>query len=373
LLQRVCDPGASSKEAIVLHSRFVAPPLVLALIVTAGSVASASSLPTVSTTATLTVLVPTVDHVGAGATARRPARDGMNLEEGDRVVTGVHGSALITFLDGSTVTVEPGSEVVVRRADVHGQAGASIRLLIHAGKVWARIANLVNRRSSISLESSEYAATARDGLIGAERRADGGFVCWTRAGALALTDRFGATLATVDPGHKATVASGRRPTVQAFSVHESTLGVTASSGVLPLVLMPSGRHAAGFVEPGIEVNQVFGSLTAGDHGRTIVDVPAGVRGPYVLLLEGVTGGPFTVEVVGRFRGDAVYRRELRGTLAPGQRVATRIEPYLEDEANDPRIARLFHARLSRLAEWTAPLPVRALVSPREQDARLGAR
>jgi hypothetical protein len=353
---------------------------VLALILTAAGVARASSLPTVSTTATLTVLAPAVEHVAAGATARRPARDGMNLAEGDHVLTGLTGSALITFLDGSTVTVEPGSEVAVRRAQVHGQDGASIRLLIHAGKVWARIASLVNRRSSISLESSEYAATARDGLIGAERPAGGGFVCWTRAGTVTVTARSGATVATLEPGHKATIVGEGRPTIQAFRVHESTLEVTASRGVLPLVLMPSARHAAGFVEPGIEVNQVFGSLTSAEHDRTVVEVPAGVRGPYVLLLESLTGGPFTVEVVGRFRGDVVYRRQLRGTLAPGQRVATQIEPYLHHggndpmiEATDPRIARLFHARLSPLAEWTAPLPVRALIAPREQDARLGAR
>lgn len=357
----------------MVHCRFVAQTLALALFLAPAVVARASTLPTVSTTATLTVLAPAVEHVAAGATSGRPARDGMDLAEGDRIVTDLGGSALITFLDGSTVTVEPASEVTVRRAEVSARDGTSIRLLIHAGKVWARLASLANRRSSISLESSEYAATARDGLIGAQAERDGTFVCWTRAGALALSDRAGAPVALVAPGHKATVAGTRAPVVETFSVHSSTLEIATSRGVQPLLVMPSGRHAAGFVGPGIEVNHVFGSLTSASRGGTLVDVPAGVRGSYVLLLEGVTGGPFTVAVVGRFRGNVVYRGELRGTLAPGQRLATRIEPYLDDESNDPRTARLFHARLSPLTEWTGPLPVRVLVSPLERAGRLGAR
>jgi hypothetical protein len=59
----------------------------------------------------------------------------MDLREGDRVVTGQGGFALVTFLDGSTVTIEPNSDVTIRQAD---RERSTIRLLIHVGKVWAR-------------------------------------------------------------------------------------------------------------------------------------------------------------------------------------------------------------------------------------------
>jgi hypothetical protein len=354
----------------VLCPRLVVPILVLALGLASAAAAPAASLPTVTTTATLSVLVPPVDHVPAGTAVRRPAKDGMNLGEGDRVVTGHGGTALITFLDGSTVTVEPGSDVGVRHADAGGRDGASIRLLIHAGKVWARIASLLGRRSSISLESSEYAATAHDGLIGAERRHDGGFVCWTRAGELALARVDGTPLARVAPGHRATVVgTGTAAAVEPFSVHASTLRVTASPGVRPLLLMPDGRRAAGFVAPGVEVNQVFGSLTSAAGDASVVEVPAGVRGPYTLVLEGAADGPFTVSITGQFRGDTVVRRELRGTIARDGRLVTRIEPYLDDENNDPRAARLFHLRTAALSAWTAPLPAHVLLSPLEATPR----
>ena len=53
--------------------------------------------------ATLSVLAPPVERVAPAGTS--VGVDGMNLAEGDRIKTGAKGLALITFLDGSTVTV----------------------------------------------------------------------------------------------------------------------------------------------------------------------------------------------------------------------------------------------------------------------------
>ena len=49
----------------------------------------------------------------------------MNLAEGDRIRTGAKGLALITFLDGSTVTVLPDAEVTVKQTgSERGTAGS---------------------------------------------------------------------------------------------------------------------------------------------------------------------------------------------------------------------------------------------------------
>ena len=131
--------------------------------------AHAQQIRVATTAATLTIVASPVEHVPSGAESRRAAVDGMNLAEGDRVVTGPRAIALVTFLDGSTLTVQPDSDVVIARAAVATPDSTGLRILIRAGKVWVRVAQLLGRRSSISLESNEYAATARDGLIGAER------------------------------------------------------------------------------------------------------------------------------------------------------------------------------------------------------------
>ena len=142
--------------------RLVAP-IVLSALLTPGV-----ALAEVGPKATLSVLATPVERVPAGGFAAERGVDGLNLSEGDRIKTGNGGLALITFLDGSTVTVLPASEVTVKQAG-SDRRQRGIRLLIHAGQVWARVAEALGRRSTLSLESNDYAATAHDGLIGAGR------------------------------------------------------------------------------------------------------------------------------------------------------------------------------------------------------------
>src|SRR5262245_49038831 len=80
-----------------------------------------------STAATLTVLSGRVDHAHAGASQAVTATSGTDLAVGDRVVTGPKGRALITFLDGSTVSVEPASDVTVRQAEMEGRNASRVR------------------------------------------------------------------------------------------------------------------------------------------------------------------------------------------------------------------------------------------------------
>jgi hypothetical protein len=293
---------------------------------------------TVTTAATLSVLGGTVEHVRGGG-SRSPASSGVDLAEGDRIVTGVDGRALITFLDGSTITVEPASDVAVQSMDVGRKDRSHIRVLLMAGTVWARLASWLGGRATLAIESNAYSATAHDGLIGGQTRADGSFVCWTRAGALELTDRQGVTLAVLQPGQKAT-ATKPALVVEPFAVHQSALEVSVVGPALPLVVMPDGVRAAGFVPPGVEVNQVFGSLTeAGRAAPRVVEVPAGAAGPYRVVLTGVENGPYTVTVVGRYQGGTVYRWERRGDIRAGERLGLEVTQGMSSD-RDPRTARV---------------------------------
>ena len=318
-----------------------------------------------STVATLTVLSPPVESARADGPLA-PAVAGSDLQVGDRVVTGPAGRALITFLDGSTVTVEPASDVTVRVAEMEGRDASRLRVLIMVGTVWARVAGWLAGRASLTLESNAYSATAHDGLIGAQEQPDGTFVCWTRAGGLEVTGTTGASVARIEPGQKVTLGPSRPAAVEGFAVNQSTLGVVTSGPVLPLVLMPDGRRVAGFVEPGIDVNQVFGSLTAGMAGSRTVEVPAGVYGPYVLILVAVGDGPFTVTVTGRYRGTETYRQEQAGQAHRGQGLRAEIIQTMSG-GPDPRTARADRAGMSTLRPETTR-PGTVVLSPLEVAA-----
>jgi hypothetical protein len=137
--------------------------------------------------------------------------------------------------------------------------------------------------------------------------------------------------------------------------------------------MPDGTRVAGFAEPGIEVNQVFGSLTAARDGTRIVEVPAGSPGKYQVVLAAVGDGPYSVDVVGRYQRSTVYTGSWKGDASAGQRLAAEISQDLAPGALDAAAARVTGGRLGALrAIDRDAVPGTVLLSPLELSA-VGAR
>jgi preprotein translocase subunit YajC len=324
----------------------------------------------VSATATLSILTApaAVQRVPAGAATPAPAKDGMSLAVGDRVLTGPGATALITFLDGSTVTVQPGSDVTVTKADV-GKTSAAISVRISLGTVWARVARLADPASRLSLEANTASATVHDGLIGGQQNADGSFVCWTQSPGMAVVDNGGLEMMRVEPGQRVTLKPGEKPSVATFRVNLSALRVTVPPGVLPLVFMPDRARVAGFVAPGIEVNQVFGSKTsqAADGARAL-EVPAGLAGSYLLVLEGEREGPDYVSWAVFVEGVPVHQETMPVRLIKGGRLTTQISVTIDPATSkEPRTARATAATAKPLVKFEGPLPGRILLAPAELE------
>ena len=102
------------------------------LLIASSSGFAQTQFPTASTAATLTVLGGEVELVRS-AGDRGAAVSGTSLAVGDRIQTGPAGRGLITFLDGTTVTVEPRSEVTVRELEVGDRQRSNLQVLITAG------------------------------------------------------------------------------------------------------------------------------------------------------------------------------------------------------------------------------------------------
>jgi hypothetical protein len=336
----------------------------VAIVVGALALASAAGAePEVA--ATLSVLPPPVERIPAGLSIGEPGVSGMNLTDGDRIRTGAGSVALITFLNGSTVTVLSESEGTVRQTSSE-RATSGMRLFLHAGRVWARVGQVAGTRSVLTLESNDYSATARDGLIGAERSAEG-FGCWARRGLMTITNRAGQSEAVLMAGQRAWARRGWPTTPEPFVAGASVIEIEASGPVLPLLRMPDGRVAAGFLAEDVEVNQVFGSLTASRGGRRwLVEVPAGAEGAYTLVLTGVGAGPFTVRVSARYAGFRVYRQELTGEARAGERLVTRITQRVKGD--DPRTARVVGGSVGGLRAWDGEEPAAVVASPGDEPA-----
>jgi hypothetical protein len=343
--------------------------LVLVLVAALLPVAAAAQGPgprTLAGSATLNVLQARVDRVTAAGEKSR-ATDGMTVAAGDRIVTSGNGVALLTFLDGSTVTVQPGSDVVVRRL---GGGAERAGVLINAGTVWARVARLATPGPRFALESNTATAAVHDGVIGAQH-SRGFFQCWTQRGDLVVTDSGGRELTTIAPGQMAEIEAGKAPRTQSFAVHAMTLRVETSPGVWPLLEMPYVPLQAGFVAPGVEVNQVYGSITrVNPDGTRLIEVPAGYPGPYTIRLHGAADGPFTATFSGWHRGAEVYRLDFSGTIARGQWLWTGVQQDMPETGGlgggpDFRGARALSVRAAKFAPMRGGLPGVIVLSPAE--------
>lgn len=349
------------------------PRLLLALTLTclvgARPVQARQSGPaTVDTAATLSVLAGPVQRVPDGASQPEPATDGQSLAVGDRVITLPGATALVTFLDGSTLTVQPGSDIEIRAASFEDQR-STIGIQINLGTVWARVVSLLDPGSSFTLESNAGVASVHDGLPGAQVAADGTFTCWTRAGELRLQPSQGQPEIVLQPGQKAVLQRDSAGQPEPFAVNQSELLIVTPTGVLPLLVMPDGARVAGFVPPGVEVNQVFGSLTRPIDGGFELRVPAGQAGPYTLILEGLEPGQAQVRVVGAVGGQSAYEQHLAFSIQPGQRLVTQITQQVDPAtAADPRTAVVQAAELTPLEPFEGPLPGKVLLSQSEVQA-----
>jgi hypothetical protein len=326
----------------------------------------ASEPEVVSTTATLSILTGTVRHISTGSPQSHIATDGMDLQIGDRIVTSAEATALVTFLDGSTLTVQPDSEVEVTVAEV-SEKDSRINIWIHLGTVWARVTQLLDRSSSFSLESHSATATVHDGLIGGQQNPDGSFICWTRAGDLEVKNSEGQLLVTLKPGEKMTLQDHQMVGPQPFAVHQSTLKITATPNVLPLLMMPDKARVVGFVAPGLEVNQVFGSRTGMEgFGTRTIEIPAGFPGPFTLIVEGKRNTSFTVRVEGFYKETQVYHQILTGTIFKGQRLISMITQELDPNTdNNPKTAQVVNGHTEVFRAFHGSLPGTILVSPLE--------
>jgi len=286
----------------------------------------------------------------------KPASNGMTVAVGTRVQTGKKSTALVTFLDGSTLTVQPESDVTVKQADV-GKKRSRVIVGVNVGTVWARVVKLVDPESSFSLQSNTATATVHDGLIGARQEPDSTFTCWTRAGDLWVLEPTGRARAILKPGQMDIVKAGAPSNPQAFFSNHSALRVETPVSVLPVILMPDRARMAGFTDPETEVNQVFGSYTGIDgEGHRVVEVPAGVSGPFTLILQGEQDGPFLIRIGALYKGVPVDQHQVSGTLQRGARLAAQLTQQLEGMTNDAKTAKVSGVMIGPLESTDLQLP-----------------
>ena len=117
---------------------------------------------------TSTAYAATVTTFGEGVEladgdAWLPLSNGDPLDEGARVRTTTDAEAVLTFEDGSTVTLRPSTEVVLRRSHVDGSRDIAIEQA--SGSLWNSVAPDDSEGASFTVETPDAVVTAHGTLF----------------------------------------------------------------------------------------------------------------------------------------------------------------------------------------------------------------
>lgn len=111
--------------------------------------------------AVLAVLSSGVDAARGGGEEFQPALDGDVFATGDVVRANDNGRAVLTFFDGSTVSVDPKSRVMVRSLTKTSSGGLQLELEQTAGRTWASVSKLATGDSKFTIKTPSITALVR--------------------------------------------------------------------------------------------------------------------------------------------------------------------------------------------------------------------
>jgi len=85
----------------------------------------------------------------------------MTLYAGTRVKTSPDSTALLTFFDGSTLTLEPGAELEIQQLQSDDDKAVTIVLKQWMGRTWSQVVKMVDKGSRYEIETPTAIALVR--------------------------------------------------------------------------------------------------------------------------------------------------------------------------------------------------------------------
>ncbi|MBM4420990.1 MAG: hypothetical protein FJ034_05300 [Chloroflexi bacterium] len=160
---------------------------------------------------TLTVILGAPEARTSGGTFA-PVSDGAVLRAGDAVRTGPGTRVVLTYFEGSTVAIEPSSELVIEEASFGPEGTTLIKMHQLVGHTWHVVTKLVRGGSRYEVTTPVSTATVRGTAFEvAVAPGTGETRVITAEGAVATSDAAGTGEVLVTPGLETVVRAGAPP------------------------------------------------------------------------------------------------------------------------------------------------------------------
>jgi len=267
--------------------------------------------PALASPCVLSILDGSAEFRSVTSDSWQPCRDGMVLQPSTLVRTGQHSNVILTFFDGSTIKLEPDTNIEIQKIKQNDDESADIVLRQAVGTTWTSVACGGETASHYRLETPAAVAEVQGTLFTTAVTKEGltrfeaveGVITVTAEGeAVRLTKN---QLTEVDPGRP---PSESRILPQA----ETELIVTSELPLVIAVLDPTGA-STGFLPSGLSFNQIKDSEAARDpHGRQVISIQEPIAGEYKIILRPVTTGSAMVGLITKSEGTIIsnIRRQI---------------------------------------------------------------
>ncbi|MEK6225364.1 MAG: FecR family protein [Chloroflexota bacterium] len=243
--------------------------------------------------ATLAILNTAIEGARAGA-AFAPALDGEIYATGDLVRANVDGRAVLTFFDGSSLSVDPGSQVKVVALNRVSTDGIQVTIEQSLGRSWQSVQKLKTPDSRYEVRTPSTSAVVRGTgfLTFVQQLTTGGTQTTYQVdeGTLQVNATAGGTV-SVPAGTQVTIAEGAQAPASATPIPPSPrLEITSIGGLGFLVVAPTGQACG----PTGNKAEIFGCVVSADK-VTIREPAAGRWGLFMTSTGAVPLGTLSVD------------------------------------------------------------------------------
>jgi hypothetical protein len=278
--------------------------------------------------ATVAVLNTAVD-AQKGSSDFAPALDGDVLGNGDFVRSSKDGRAVLTFFDGSTLSVDPASLVKVLTLDRLANGGIQLLVEQTLGRSWAAVSKLKTPDSKFEIKTPTSIAAVRGTSFetNVTQNADATFSVTYKVddGEILVTANAGGSVA-VGAGQQVTIATNQPAPAQAIPQAPTPRFVmTAATGLEFSVTAPTGATCGN----GRNKQEIFGCVANGN----IVTLREPPAGRYAVMLTRTAGAPAATLTVDAFRGTT---REATRTFTDNLNVADIVRSGFTYAASTPQ-------------------------------------
>lgn len=252
--------------------------------------------------AVLTIISGDVVMRGAAGTFSS-ATDGTVIFVGNTIRTSADARAVITLFEGSTVELEPASDITIEEATTRG-GSTIVELAQSLGRSWHVVTHLTTPDSRYEVRTPAATASVRgtafevavlDGMGGPSTTVT------TSEGLVATTGHSGGREVLVASDHTTTVRANAAPDLpRSAPAPQRVVTVTAVSDS-SLVVDPLGR--ANGIRDGKVVAQTPGARVRMENGAIVVTLPNVPQGVFATTTSAAAGAAVTVTTTVTDRGE----------------------------------------------------------------------